>query len=74
MVFGLMLGFILVKLFDLEGLSKAVVLLGAAAPVGYNTLTFSSMENLDKEFAANLVSFSILTGIIFIPILIFLIG
>jgi len=71
---GLILGLVFVKLFNLEGLNSAIVLLGAAAPVGYNTLTFSSMENLDKEFSTNLVSFSILIGIIFIPILIFLIG
>lgn len=71
MLFGLFLGLVFVKLFDLEGLTRVIVLLGSAAPVGYNTLTFSSLEDLDKEFAASLVSFSVLIGIIFIPALIF---
>lgn len=70
MGFGLLLGFILVTIFNLEGLTRTIVLLGSAAPVGYNTLTFSSLENLDKEFAASLISFSILIGMILIPILI----
>lgn len=74
MVGGLAVGFIMVQLFDLDGLNRLIVLVGAAAPVGYNTLTFSSLENLDKEFAANLVSFSILIGIIFLPILILLLS
>lgn len=70
MGFGLLLGFLFVKLFDLDGLNRLIVLIGSAAPVGYNTLVFSSLENLDKEFAASLVSISILLGIIFIPLLI----
>jgi len=71
---GLLLGLFFVALFNLEGLTRLIVLLGSAAPVGYNTLTFSSLENLDKEFAASLVSFSILIGIFFIPILIFVLA
>lgn len=70
MGFGLLLGFLFVNLFNLEGLTRTIILLGSAAPVGYNTLTFSSLENLDKEFAASLISFSIIIGIIFIPLLI----
>jgi hypothetical protein len=67
---GLLLGFLLVKLFNLDGLNRLIVLIGSAAPVGYNTLVFASLESLDKEFAASLVSISILLGIIFIPLLI----
>lgn len=71
---GLAAGYIVVQLFGLEGLNRLIVLIGAAAPVGYNTLTFSSLENLDKELAANLVSFSILIGVIFLPILILILS
>ncbi len=70
MLVGLALGFIFVGLFNLEGLNRLIVIISSAAPIGYNTLTFSSIENLDKEFAASLVSFSILIGIISVPILI----
>ncbi|MGE5329101.1 MAG: AEC family transporter [Deltaproteobacteria bacterium] len=74
MFVGLLLGFLFVYLFKLEGLNRLIVLIGASAPVGYNTLTFASMENLDKEYAASLVSYSILIGIIFIPFLIFILS
>lgn len=74
MICGLLLGFFFTMIFDLDGLSRVVVLLGSSAPVGYNTLTFSSLENLDKEFAASLVSVSIGLGIVFLPALIFILG
>lgn len=64
MIFGFFLGFVFVSLFKLEGLSRMTVLIASAAPAGYNTLTFSSLENLDKEFAANLISISILLGFV----------
>jgi hypothetical protein len=70
---GLLLAFIFVTIFNLEGVMKAVVLVCAGSPVGYNALVFSTLEDLDKEFAANLVSFSILTGLIYVPILLFLV-
>jgi len=68
---GLLLGIIFVKLFNLEGLNRIVVLVGSSAPVGYNTVTFSSLENLDKEFAASVVSISILIGLITVPLLMY---
>jgi predicted permease len=74
MFIGLLLGLLFVYLFDLTGLNKIIVLIGASAPVGYNTLTFASMEKLDKEFAASIISYSILIGIILIPLLIFLLS
>ncbi len=66
---GLVLGFALASIFDLQGFIRTIVIICSGAPVGYNTLVFSSLENLDKEFAANLVSISILCGIIYIPVL-----
>lgn len=69
---GLLLGFLLAELFGLEGLTRTIVLLGSSAPIGFNTLTFASLEKLDKEFAASLVSFGILTGLILTPLLIYL--
>ncbi len=71
---GFLLGYLLVLLFGFEGLTKSIVLIASAAPIGFNTLTFASMEKLDKEFAASMVSFSILAGLIFVPVLIFILG
>ncbi len=71
---GFILGLAAVKLFSLEGVSKAIVLVSTASPVGYNTITFSSLEKLDTEFAASLVSMGILLGLLIIPMLLIVIG
>jgi predicted permease len=72
--FGLILGIIIVNLLGLEGITKKVAIIGTATPIGYNTLIFASLENLDKEFAAALVSTSILISMIYLPLLIYLIN
>ncbi|HSH31583.1 MAG TPA: AEC family transporter [Candidatus Saccharimonadales bacterium] len=71
---GLAMGLMLSQLFGLEGTTRAVVLIAAAAPIGYNTLTFSALESLDKEFAASLVSLSVLIGLVAMPGLILLLS
>lgn len=67
---GLLLGILLSSTFHLEGLSRMVTIITAASPIGYMTLTFSSMEKLDEEYAASLVSLSILIGLVLVPVLI----
>lgn len=69
MLLGVLLGFIFVSLFRLEGLNRMVVLVGSSAPVGLTTLTFATMEKLDTEFAASLVSVSLMIGIMVMPLL-----
>ncbi|MCB5230249.1 MAG: AEC family transporter [Candidatus Cloacimonas sp.] len=69
---GLLSGLLFIAVFKVTGLNAKIIIASAAAPVGYNTLVLSQMEELDVEFAASLVSFSILLGIIYIPILILL--
>lgn len=66
---GFAIAFLLCYLFGIEGLSRAIVLIGGSAPVGYNTLVFSSIEKLNKDFAAEMISVSILAGILLIPLL-----
>jgi malate permease and related proteins len=70
MLFGFLLGVIFVKMFNLEGLNRQIVIIGSSVPSGYATLTFSAIENLDAEFASSLVSTSVLIGIFLIPALI----
>lgn len=67
---GLLLGILLSSTFHLEGLSRMVTIITAASPIGYMALTFSSMEKLDEEYAASLVSLSILIGLVLVPVLI----
>ena len=68
---GMILGFIAVNLFNIEGIMRTLIVLFCGAPVGYNTLIFASLAELDKAFAASLVSISLLLGIIYVPILIY---
>jgi predicted permease len=42
-------------------------LICASAPVGYNTITFSVLRDLDNEFAASAVSLSAFAGLLIYP-------
>jgi predicted permease len=68
---GMFLGWAFATVLGFEGVIKTLVIVFCGAPVGYNTLIFSSLEGLDKEFAASLVSISLLLGIIYVPLLLF---
>src|SRR5690606_24815057 len=65
---GLALGWLWVLLLDLDGLTRSLVLFGAVAPVGFNTLVFASLEKLDEEFAAGVVSLSVLISLFYLPV------
>jgi hypothetical protein len=66
---GFAIALALVWLFGLEGVTRSVVLVSGAAPVGFNTLVFASLAKLDVEFAASVLSISIALGIVFLPLL-----
>jgi predicted permease len=69
---GFALALVMCVVFGLDGLTRSVVLVCGAAPVGFNTLVFASLTKLDIEFAASLLSVSIALGIVFLPILLVL--
>jgi len=71
--FGLLLGFGLASLFHLDGLTRIIVIISAGAPIGYNTITFSSLERLDIEYATSIISLSMLLSIVIIPLLLLLV-
>jgi predicted permease len=66
MVLGFVFGLVIVHLFQLEQPISHIVLICASAPVGFNTLIFSELEDLDREFAATIVSFSLILSLLFI--------
>lgn len=74
MIGGLLLGFLCTELFQLKGLPRTLTLLMSAAPSGVNTLVFSSLEELDMEFAVSVVSYATLLGMFLLPLLIYLLG
>ena len=69
MIFGILLGILFSNVFDLQGSTLIIVILCSAAPIGFNAVTYASLAKLDMELAATAVSFSILIGMITIPLL-----
>jgi predicted permease len=69
---GLLLGAGCVWLFDLEGLTRAVVLLGSAAPIGFSAVVIANRENLDRELAASAASISVLLALAYVPLALWL--
>ena len=68
----LIIGLCIAKSLGFQGTTFAVVALCSAAPVGFNALTFSSLAKLNTEFAASVLSISILIGVIYIPVLMYI--
>jgi hypothetical protein len=66
---GLAVGLVVVTALRLQGIDRAIVLALAAAPIGFNLLTFASIEKLDQELAASAVSLSILVALILTPLI-----
>ncbi len=71
MLLGFGIGLVFCYVLGLEGLIRTIVLIGASAPIGFNSIIFASMEKLDKEYAASMVSFGIMAGMVLIPLLIY---
>lgn len=71
---GLALGYLLALIFGLEGINRVVVIVTSATPIGFNTLIFANLENMDREFAATMVSISIVIALFYLPWLIWVFG
>jgi hypothetical protein len=67
MVVGFGIGQVLIYLFHLQGVERAAVGLGSAMPVGMVTLVYAVSEGLDAEFAAAVISLSIVIGLVVMP-------
>ncbi|MCK4781830.1 AEC family transporter [Candidatus Parcubacteria bacterium] len=66
---GLALGFLLTSLFNLTGVEKVAVIVGASLPPSFVTLIFSQENKLDVQYNANLLSIALPFGIIFLAVL-----
>ena len=71
---GLLFGIAVANYLGLSETTFIVVSLCAAAPVGFNALTFSSIAKLDAALSSSAVSISILAGLIYIPLLMLYFG
>ncbi len=71
-VLGLALGLLCVWVFDLEGLTRSVILLGSAAPIGFSAVVIANRESLDRERAASAASISVLLALVYVPLALWL--
>lgn len=71
---GLFLGWLLTVIFGIQGMTRTIIIASSSTPIGFNTLIFSNLENLDREFAASMVSISILIALPYLPLIIWLFG
>jgi hypothetical protein len=69
---GLALGLAAIALFDIDGLTRKVLLLGCAAPIGFNVVVIANREHLDRELAASAASLSVLCGLVYVPLALWL--
>ena len=69
---GLLLGWLLTLVLGLHGMTRTIIIASSCTPVGFNTVIFANLENLDREFAASMVSISILLALGFLPLIIWL--
>jgi predicted permease len=69
---GLVLGLVAVELLGLTGTTRQVVLLGCAAPIGFNVVVIANREHLDRELAASAASMSVLLALVYVPLALWL--
>jgi predicted permease len=66
--FGFALAMLFVTVFGLTGLTRAVVLLSSAAPIGFSVMVIANRESLDRELAASAASLSALFALFYVPL------
>lgn len=64
MPLGFVAGLVLVWLFGFSGTTAIVVLVGAASPIGFSTVTLASVADLDTEQAVAALSISVAVGLV----------
>jgi hypothetical protein len=69
---GFAAGLLLVWLFGFTGTTATVVLVAAAAPIGFTTVTLASVANLDTDRAVAALSISVAVGLISTPLILWL--
>jgi predicted permease len=74
MLAGGVLGWLIGTLVGLSGLDMITTIVGSSLPAGTTALIYAGNEGLDTEFAASMISFTILVGVVVINVLPHLLG
>lgn len=74
LVTSLTIGLVVIAAFGLDGVERAVLLALCLAPVGFSTVTFASLEDLDVRLASGTVSLSLLASLVLVPAVLLIAG
>jgi len=69
---SVLLAYILTSLFSITGIGQKVILISAISPAATLAVAFSIEHDLDQKFASALVAFTMVLGIVLIPLIILL--
>ncbi len=67
---GLILGIILTYVFGFTGENRIITIIMALSPSAMNTLIYATLEGLDKEFAASIISYTTVISMVLISLMI----
>ncbi len=65
---GLVMGIILTYVFGFTGTNRIITIIMSLSPSAMNTLIYATLEGLDKEFAASIISYTTLISMVLISI------
>ena len=65
---GFALALLFVTVFDITGMTRAVIVLASAAPIGFSVMVIANREHLDRELAASAASLSALFALVYVPL------
>lgn len=69
---SILLAYVFTSLFGITGIGQKVILISAVSPAAALAVAFSVEHDLDQKFASSLVAFTMVIGIILVPIIILL--
>lgn len=71
---GSILVVLLLMYIDMGTIEKSILAASLLSPLGFNSVTLSSLEGLDVEYSATALSVSLLVGIVTVPLAILLLS
>ncbi len=69
---SVLLAFMFTSLFGITGIGQKMILISAVSPAAALAVAFSVEHDLDQKFASALVAFTMVLGIILVPLIILL--
>ena len=72
MVVSVLLAYILTTIFSISGIGQKVILISAISPAATLAVAFSVEHDLDQKYASALVAFTMVLGIVLIPLIVLL--